>query len=48
MKLLREPFKPKYELFKGERRRVPKSWLQFLPEDFDKLVSEVYWNIPLE
>jgi 5-methylcytosine-specific restriction endonuclease McrA len=45
MKLIREPFKPKFELLKC-RRPLP-SWRTWI-NDFDKLVSECYWEVPLE
>ena len=39
MKLKREPYKPKFSLFKGERKVVPKSWRHFM--------SEAYWETEL-
>jgi 5-methylcytosine-specific restriction endonuclease McrA len=45
MKLIRQPFKPKFELLKC-RRPLP-SWKTWI-SDFDKLVSEMYWSVPLE
>ena len=48
MKLLREPFKPKHDLLKVDFRRAPESWKLVMPKDFDKLISEAYWNCPLE
>lgn len=47
MKLKREPFKPKYELFRTNRRDMPKSWATWI-KDYDTLVSEVYWNVPMD
>jgi 5-methylcytosine-specific restriction endonuclease McrA len=47
MKLLREPFKPKFELFKTDCQHIPKSWETWL-KDHDAVVSEVYWNVTLE
>lgn len=40
MKLKREPYKPKFSLFKGERRVVPQSWQHF--------VSECYWETEMQ
>lgn len=39
MKLIRQPFKPKFTLFK-ERRYIDPDWRKFL--------SEMYWEVPLE
>lgn len=40
MTLLKEPVKPKFDLFSVERKIVPKSWKHFL--------SEVYWAVELQ
>ena len=40
MKLKREPYKPKFSLFKGERKVVPQSWQHF--------VSECYWETEMQ
>lgn len=40
MSLIRQPFKPKYSLFKHEKKFVPKSWSAF--------VSKIYWEVELE
>lgn len=40
MKLMREPTKPKFGLLRGEKRSYPKS--------FEKFMSEIYWDVPLE
>jgi 5-methylcytosine-specific restriction endonuclease McrA len=40
MKLLKEPTKPKFDLFAVERKVVPKSWTNFL--------SESYWSVELQ
>lgn len=39
MKLLRKPYKPKFNLLKGDRTYVPNSWKNF--------VSEAYWSCML-
>jgi 5-methylcytosine-specific restriction endonuclease McrA len=44
MKLLRQPKKPKFNLFKTERKFVPKTWRHFI----DHLVSESFWDVELE
>jgi 5-methylcytosine-specific restriction endonuclease McrA len=40
MKLIRQPFKPKFSIFNIDRRVMPKSW--------DAFLSELYWNTELE
>ena len=44
MKLLRQPKKPEFSLFKVEQRFICKSWRHFI----DKMVSEAYWTTELE
>jgi 5-methylcytosine-specific restriction endonuclease McrA len=44
MKLLRQPKKPEFALFKVEKQFVCKSWRHFV----DKMVSEAYWSCELE
>lgn len=40
MKLLKEPKKPKFSLFKGERVRVPETWKHW--------IDKAYWEVPLD
>lgn len=40
MHLIHPLYKPKFSLFKSERRQIPTSWQKF--------ISEMYWNIELE
>lgn len=44
MRLLSEPKKPKFSLFKGERKALPIQWKPFV----EHLISEAYWTVPLE
>lgn len=39
MKLLREPKKPKFSLFKGDRVRIPETWKHW--------IDKAYWEVPL-
>jgi 5-methylcytosine-specific restriction endonuclease McrA len=40
MPLIRQPFKPKFNIFNLDRKIMPKSWASF--------VSELYWSVELE
>lgn len=44
MRLMKEPVKPKFSLFKGERKVLPVQWKPFI----EHLISEAYWTVPLE
>ena len=44
MRLLSEPKKPKFSLFRGERKSLPIQWKPFV----EHLISECYWTVPLE
>jgi len=46
MKLMREPFKPRFELFKTNGK-ILSSWKTWIT-DLDAVVSEMYWEVPLE
>lgn len=43
MALLKKPFKPRHNLYKGSRNRMPLAW-----KSWQHLISEAYWEIELE
>ena len=48
MKLLSVPVKPKVALSKIDIRRAPESWQLVMPKDMDRLISQAYWEVPLQ
>ena len=40
MRLLKEPVKPKFTLFKGDKVLVPETWRHW--------IDKAYWEVPLE
>lgn len=44
MKLIRQPKKPEFALFKVEKRFAYKSWHHFV----DKMISSAFWDVELE